>query len=69
MGLSFKVAKTGTRYRPKLLQIEDKDNENGSVTESQKSANEVYMFMWFLTCEFGSTLFIVFSINGFFLSH
>ncbi|KAG6655832.1 hypothetical protein CIPAW_05G244500 [Carya illinoinensis] len=40
MGLSFKVAKTGTRYRPKLLQIEDKDNENGSVTESQKSANE-----------------------------
>ncbi|XP_041013210.1 protein PHYTOCHROME-DEPENDENT LATE-FLOWERING-like isoform X1 [Juglans microcarpa x Juglans regia] len=40
MGVSFKVAKTGTRYRPKLLQIEDNDNENGSVTESQKSANE-----------------------------
>ncbi|KAE8077241.1 hypothetical protein FH972_015821 [Carpinus fangiana] len=28
MGVSFKVAKAGTRYRPKLLQIEDKDDED-----------------------------------------
>lgn len=66
MGVSFKVAKTGTRYRPKLLQIEDDDNENGSFIKSQKSANEVYAFMWSLTCVSDSTLFVVFSINGFF---
>lgn len=41
MGVSFKVAKTGTRYRPKLTQTEDKENENDSVTESQDSVNEV----------------------------
>uniref|UniRef100_A0A2N9ICY2 Uncharacterized protein n=1 Tax=Fagus sylvatica TaxID=28930 RepID=A0A2N9ICY2_FAGSY len=40
MGVSFKVAKTGTRYRPKLTQTEDKENENDSVTESQDSVNE-----------------------------
>lgn len=43
MGVSFKVAKAGTRYRPKPLQIEEKDNENGSVTEFQQTTNEVVM--------------------------
>lgn len=53
MGVSFKVAKAGTRYRPKPLQIEEKDNENGSVTEFQQTTNEVVyvcvFYMWFST--------------------
>lgn len=44
MGVSFKVAKAGTRYRPKLLQIEDKGDEDGPVSESHQSADEVYIY-------------------------
>ncbi|KAI3933885.1 hypothetical protein MKX01_028211, partial [Papaver californicum] len=37
MGVSFKVAKTGTRFRPKLIQSDDfldDDDENNSNNES-----------------------------------
>lgn len=40
MGVSFKVAKAGTRYRPKLLQIEDKDTEN----DPEAAVNEVNIY-------------------------
>ncbi|GLT91889.1 hypothetical protein SLE2022_097510 [Rubroshorea leprosula] len=33
MGVSFKVAKAGTRYGPKMGQIEDKDHGNGSLSD------------------------------------
>ncbi|XP_062110007.1 protein PHYTOCHROME-DEPENDENT LATE-FLOWERING-like [Humulus lupulus] len=39
MGISFKVAKMGTRYKPKLVQIEDEDDGNGSP-HSQSSVNQ-----------------------------
>lgn len=44
MGVSFKVEKVGTRYRPTPVQDEAKQNENGgSVAEyqPQSSHNEV----------------------------
>lgn len=41
MGVSFKVSKRGTRYRPKQLQIEDDDDGNGSVSESQQRVGQV----------------------------
>ncbi|XP_057477922.1 protein PHYTOCHROME-DEPENDENT LATE-FLOWERING-like isoform X1 [Actinidia eriantha] len=40
MGVSFKVAKAGTRYRPKLLQVEDIEIENGPIIESQRRDNK-----------------------------
>ncbi|XP_028099125.1 protein PHYTOCHROME-DEPENDENT LATE-FLOWERING-like isoform X2 [Camellia sinensis] len=40
MGISFKVAKSGTRYRPKLLQFEDKEIDNDPTTDSQYRENE-----------------------------
>ncbi|KAL0000086.1 hypothetical protein SO802_019688 [Lithocarpus litseifolius] len=43
MGVSFKVSKTGRRYRPKQIQTENNDNDNdsASVTESHEhSVNE-----------------------------
>jgi hypothetical protein len=61
MGVSFKVAKAGTRYRPKLLQIEDKDDEDGPVSESHQSADEVYIYIY--------RLFLYFvNLSGFFIS-
>ncbi|KAM1517499.1 hypothetical protein ACFX1Z_020585 [Malus domestica] len=42
MGVSFQVAKTGTRYRPKLLPTEEKDSsENDSGSDPQQRENEV----------------------------
>ncbi|KAK9277475.1 hypothetical protein L1049_007019 [Liquidambar formosana] len=40
MGVSFKVAKAGTRYRPKLLQVEDKEYENDPPTDFQQRNHE-----------------------------
>ncbi|KAM3693433.1 hypothetical protein ACJW31_08G166500 [Castanea mollissima] len=41
MGVSFKVSKTGRRYRPKQIQTENNDNDSASVTESHEhSVNE-----------------------------
>ncbi|XP_059658375.1 protein PHYTOCHROME-DEPENDENT LATE-FLOWERING-like [Cornus florida] len=40
MGVSFKVAKAGTRYRPKQGQTEEKEIENDSPTESQQREKE-----------------------------
>ncbi|ONI31553.1 hypothetical protein PRUPE_1G319400 [Prunus persica] len=43
MGVSFQVAKTGTRYKPKVLPEEDKDNdEDDSVSDSQERDDEVH---------------------------
>ena len=44
MGVSFKVAKAGARYRPKLLQVEDIEIENGPIIESQRRDNKVLLF-------------------------
>ena len=51
MGVSFKVSKTGRRYRPKQIQTENNDNDNdkdnASVTESHEhSVNEVYNYIY-----------------------
>lgn len=40
MGVSFKIAKMGTRYRSRLAQMEDEGDKNGSV-DSQPSVNQV----------------------------
>lgn len=61
MGVSFKVAKAGTRYRPKLLQIEDKDDEDGPVSESHQSADKVYIYIY------RPFLYFV-NLSGFFIS-
>lgn len=44
MGVSFKEAKVGTKYRPKPVQDEAKEESGGSVAESQpqSSHNEVH---------------------------
>ncbi|XP_008243430.1 PREDICTED: uncharacterized protein LOC103341667 [Prunus mume] len=43
MGVSFQVAKTGTRYKPKVLPEEDKDNdEDDSVSDSRDRDDEVH---------------------------
>lgn len=42
MGVSFQVAKTGTRYKPKVLPEEGKDNdEDDSVSDSRDRDDEV----------------------------
>ncbi|PON87015.1 Spt20 transcription factor [Trema orientale] len=39
MGVSFKIARMGTRYRSRLAQIQDEDDDNESV-DSQPSVNQ-----------------------------
>lgn len=41
MGVSFKVARMGTRYRPKSLVIEDNNGDDNVLFESHQRANEV----------------------------
>ncbi|KAF7827734.1 Spt20 domain-containing protein [Senna tora] len=48
MGVSFKVARVGTRYKPKLLPIETKVADNVvSASDSQRGGGvEVYEYLW-----------------------
>ncbi|EXB65576.1 hypothetical protein L484_025842 [Morus notabilis] len=42
MGVSFKVARMGTRYRPKSLVIEDNNGDDNVLFESHQRANELF---------------------------
>lgn len=80
MGVSFKVAKAGTRYRPKPVQVEAKEIDSEPTFDCQRRGNEVYVHVnvFIYACIDISTLFVgkksrldrygdLFSITGVFL--
>ena len=52
MGVSFKVSKVGTRYKPNVVQFEDKGAENASTVDSQKRIVEVCVCFIRFSCFF-----------------
>lgn len=60
MGVSFKVAKAGTRYRPKPVQVEAKEIDSEPTFDCQRRGNEVYVHVnvFIYACIDISTLFV-----------
>lgn len=60
MGVSFKVAKAGTRYRPKPVQVEAKEIDSEPMFDCQRRGNEVYVhvYVFIYACINISTLFV-----------
>lgn len=48
MGVSFKVAKAGKRYRPMVVQTEDKENDSGGGGVVDDNRNRPEEQVWIL---------------------